>query len=170
ATRTSGPRIRRSSSRRPGPSGMASPYPKTTLPAPRGTPARWSHGRRRRSGDAPGVPRGQELRNVARPALRDRLLLLVEHDLLVHGPRDRRQHADRDREVWSEEVREELRRVQVGLVVDPERARRDVLRLGDLRPDAVHDDGPSVVLRPEEQGFAGLEPELVLELLLLVVD
>src|SRR2546430_5183159 len=41
--------------------------------------------------------RGQELRNVARPALRDRLLLLVEHDLLVHGPRDRRQHADRDR-------------------------------------------------------------------------
>src|SRR5438876_11158445 len=104
---------------------MASPYPKTTLPAPRGTPARWSHGRRRRSGDAPGVPRGQELRNVARPALRDRLLLLVEHDLLVHGPRDRRQHADRDREVGSEEVREELRRVHVGLVVDPERARRD---------------------------------------------
>src|SRR3989454_2212974 len=136
---------------------------------PEGRRQVWSHGRRRRSGDAPGVPRGQELRNVARPALRDRLLLLVEHDLLVHGPRDRRQHADRDREVWSEEVREELRRVQVGLVVDPERARRDVLRLDDLRPDAVHDDGPSVVLRPEEHGFAGLEPELVLELLLLVV-
>src|SRR5213592_2115337 len=82
---------------------MASPYSKTTLPAPRGTPARcgravWE----RRSGDAPGIPRGQELRDVPRSTLGDRLLLLVEHDLLVHGSRDRRQHADRDWKVRGE--------------------------------------------------------------------
>src|SRR5207249_12248044 len=107
---------------------MASPYSKTTLPAPRGTPARcgravWE----RRPGDAPGIPRGQELRDVPRSTLGDRLLLLAEHDLLVHGSRDRRQPAARDGKVRGEEVRQQPRRVSVALVVDPERAPRDVL-------------------------------------------
>src|SRR5438874_7526881 len=122
------------------------------------------------SGDAPGISRGEELRDVSGTSLRNRLLLLVEHDLFVHGPLDRRQHADGDREVRGEEVRQELRRVHVVLVVDPERARRHVLPRGNLRPHAGHDDGPPVIRRPEEQRLAVLEPELVLELLLLVVD
>src|SRR3989442_7861042 len=149
-TRPSGPRRRRSSAKMPGLRGMAPP----TVG---------------RSGDAPGISRGQELRDVAGPALRDHLLLLVEHDLLVHGPLDRRQHADRHGEVRGEEVRQELCGIHVGLVVDPERARCHVLRPDGLWLDAVHDDGAPVVRRPEEQRLAVLEPELVLELLLLVV-
>src|SRR5713226_2088026 len=122
------------------------------------------------SGDLPGVSGGQELRDVAGAAVGDRLLLLLEHELLVDGRLDGREHADRDREVGREEVRQELRRVHVLLVVDPERALGDLLRLHHLRHDAVHDDGAPVVLRPEQQRLAVLQPELVPDLLLLVVE
>src|SRR5947209_12558427 len=70
--------------------------------------------------DLPGVSRRQELGDIARPALRDRLLLLLEHEVLVHRRVDRGEHTDRDRKVRREEVGEELRRVHVLLVVDPE--------------------------------------------------
>src|SRR5437660_9507052 len=62
--------------------------------------------------DLPGVSRRQELGDVAGPALRDRLLLLLEHEVLVHRGVDRGEHTDRDRKVRREEVGEELRRVQ----------------------------------------------------------
>src|SRR5215467_4392085 len=83
--------------------------------------------------DLPGVSRGQELGDVARTTIGDRLLLLFEHEVLVHRRVDGRQHADGYREVRREEVGEELRRVDVLLVVDPELRLLDVLGADDLR-------------------------------------
>src|SRR2546426_12111557 len=77
--------------------------------------------------DLPGVSRRQELGDVTGPALRDRLLLLLEHEVFVDRSLDRGEHAHRDRKVRREEVGEELRRVHVLLVVDPEGALRNVL-------------------------------------------
>src|SRR6201982_1617049 len=80
-----------------------------------------------------GVSRVQELCYIPRPALRDRLLLLLEHEVLVDRSVDRGEHADRDREVRREEVGEKLRGVDVFLVVDPERALRYVLGANHFR-------------------------------------
>src|SRR5216117_170761 len=62
----------------------------------------------RRSADLPGVARRQELRDAPRPALGDRALLLLEHDLLVDRRLDRREHADRHRKVRGEQIGEQL--------------------------------------------------------------
>src|SRR5215510_3831989 len=120
--------------------------------------------------DLPGVSRGQQLGDVARPPIRDGLLLLLEDEVLVDRRVDRREHADRNREVRRKEVGDELGGVDVRLVVNPEGALGHVLGADDLRSDALHDERAPVVRRPEEQGLAVLEPELVLYLRLAVID
>src|SRR5215467_4694107 len=120
--------------------------------------------------DLPGVSRDQELADVARPALRDGLLLLLEHEVLVHRRVYGAEHADGDREVRREEIGDELRRVDVLLVVDPEARLRHVLGADHLRRYALHDQRAPIVGRPEQERLAVLEPELVLHLRLAVVD
>src|SRR6059036_3262237 len=87
--------------------------------------------------DLPGVSRGQELADVAGSALRYRLLLLLEHEVFVHRRVDGGEHADRDREVRREEVGDQLRRVDVLLVVDPEARLRNVLGADHFGRDAL---------------------------------
>src|SRR5215510_639375 len=120
--------------------------------------------------DLPGVSRGQELADVAGPALRDGLLLLLEHQVLVHRRLDGAEHADGNRKVRREEIGDELRRVDVLLVVNPEARLRHVLGSDHLRRYALHDQRAPIVGRPEQERLAVLEPELVLHLRLAVVD
>src|SRR4029453_15678627 len=120
--------------------------------------------------DLPGVSRGQKLGDVARPPIRDGLLLLLEDEVLVDRRLDRREHADRNRKVRREEIGDALGGVYVRFVVNPEGALGHVLGADDLRADALHDERAPVVRRPEEQGLAVLEPELVLDFRLAVVN
>src|SRR5215831_17191843 len=121
------------------------------------------------SSNLPGISRGQQLRDVAWPSLGDGALLLLEHDLLVDGRLDVREYADGHREVRGEEVGDELGRVDVLLVVDPEPPLGSLARLHHGGHDALHHHCLPVVGRAEEERLAVLEPELVLELRLLVV-
>src|SRR5512132_2578918 len=82
--------------------------------------------------DLPGVSRGQQLGAVAGAALRDGLLLLLEDEVFVDRRVDRREHADRNREVRREEIGDELGGVHVRLIVDPESAFGHVLAADDL--------------------------------------
>src|SRR5438128_3091199 len=70
----------------------------------------------------PGVAGHEELRDVARSAVRDRATLLLDQNFLVRRRRPRRQHGDRDRELRRPQVGQQLARVEAGRVVDPQRA------------------------------------------------
>src|SRR5215510_7836230 len=83
--------------------------------------------------DLPGVSRDQKLADVAGPPLRDGLLLLLEHQVLVHRRVDSAEDADWNRKVRREEIGDELCRVDVLLVVDPEARLRHVLGADHFR-------------------------------------
>src|SRR5215510_7764326 len=117
----------------------------------------------------PGVAGHEELGDVAGSAIRDRTTLLFEQDFLVDRRRARRQHTDRNRELRRPQVGEQLRRVHVRLVVDPQRAVGQATGAHDLGHDTFHDDRLPIVRRAEHERLAVLELELVLELGLLLV-
>src|SRR5262245_2513411 len=115
----SGPRMPRSSSTSAGVSGVWLCAPPTPTPPREGEGMSRSGSLR---GDLPGVAGREELDDVAGAAFGDRALLLGQQHVFVDRPLDRTEHTDRHREVRYPEIGQELRGVDVVLVVDPHRA------------------------------------------------
>src|SRR5215472_11381226 len=85
--------------------------------------------------DRPGLARDEQLRDVARTALGNRRLLLLDQDLLVRRLFLLREDADRDRVVGRPQVGEDEGGRRIGLVVDPDLRRIGVLHPHDFRAD-----------------------------------
>src|SRR3990170_6973008 len=118
----------------------------------------------------PGLARHQELRDIARAALRYGLLLLLDHDLFVRGlALEIQEHAHWDGVFGRPELGEQHGGGTVGRVVDPARALRHVLDLDHLGLETFQHEAAPVVGWPERDGLAVLQPALVEDLRVLVV-
>src|SRR5258708_3571158 len=103
------------------------PPPLRPAPEPPGTPGPLSPPPKRPPAaasseallDLPGLARVQKLRDIACSTRGDGLLLLVDQDLLVGRLLLAGEHAERDRILGREELRQDQRRRRVRLVVDP---------------------------------------------------
>src|SRR6266542_415247 len=114
------------------------------------------------SADFPGFAGHQELRDIPRTAVRDRLLLLLEENLLVRGLAIlAQQSAEGNRILGRPELGEQHGGGTIGRVVHPERALRHVLDLDHLGLDPVEHETAAIVGRPEHDGPAVLQPALV---------
>src|SRR3990170_1049143 len=145
--------------------------PGTLSPRPREPTKQMGPYRRPGAADLPGLARHQELRDIARAALRYGLLLLLDHDLFVRGlALEVQERAQGDGIFGRPELGEQHGGGTVGRVVDPARALRHVLDLDHLGLEAFQHEAAPVVGRPERDGFAVLQPALVEGLRVLVVD
>src|SRR5438094_6800289 len=91
--------------------------------------------------DFPGIARGQQLGDIAGAAVGQRVLLLVDEDVLVDRCGDVFEDADGPWEVRREEVGEQLGRVDVLLVVDPQRALGHAIGVHHIRRHDLQNDG-----------------------------
>src|SRR5215510_9034019 len=171
-TTPNGPTIRSSSARNAGLSAMAcSPARRKaeeTNPEVRG--GRWPL-LGRLLADFPGFASHEQLRDVPLTTIRNRLLFLLDDELLVRGLAFLlEERPQRDRILGRPELPEDHGGGAIGRVVLPERALWHLRHLDHLGLETLQHETAPVVCGPKGDGLAILEPALVKDLGFHVVE